>query len=66
MVIAFFFVLAIVLYFVYQWLKVPEGVTPMNGSSETVAWLVFGTSLVSLLTATLGLIQKIVEKKNND
>ena len=62
-VIIFFLLLSTVLYFVYQWIKVPDEVTPMSGGAETVAWLAFGTSIISLITAIVGLVQKLVEGK---
>lgn len=68
-IIIFFAVLAITLYAVYQWLKVPEGVEPMGDSSEMIAVLALITAIVSLLTSLVGLIQKLIDiqhEKRND
>lgn len=68
-VIITFAVLAIVLYFIYQSLKLPEGVEPMGDSNEMIAVLALITAIVSLLTSLVGLIQKVIEiqhEKRND
>lgn len=68
-VIIAFAVLAIVLYFIYQSLKLPEGIEPMSDSSEMIAVLALITAIASLLTSLVGLIQKFIEiqhEKRND
>ena len=66
--IIFFLLLSIVLYFVYDWLKIPEGIAPKGDSTVMVATLALITSIVTLLTAIVGLIQKLIElnKDKND
>jgi len=59
--ILFFLLLAIVLYFVYDWLKIPEGIAPKSGSKVMEATLALITSIVMLLAAIVGLIQKLIE-----
>ena len=67
-VIVFFLLLAAGLYFVYQYYKVPEGVTPMSDSAEKIATISLLTSLVSLLASLVGFVTKLLEmnKKNKD
>lgn len=67
-VIVFFLLLAVVLYFVYQYYKVPEGVTPMSDSAEHIAMISLMTAVVSLLTSLVGLAVKIIDmnKKGSD
>ena len=63
--IIFFLVLAIVLYVVYQSLRLPDGVTPQSSSSdELIAWLTIGAAIISFLTAIVGLIEKIIDWRN--
>lgn len=50
-------VTALILYF--QQLP-PEGVEA-KGSEETVAWISLAVATVSLLTAIVGLVQKLIE-----
>ena len=48
-------------YFAY---RIPLGVEPMGDESQTVAWVALATSIVSLLTALTGLVQKLIELRN--
>lgn len=59
--ILFFLFLAIILYFVYDWLTIPAGVSPKGNSSEMVATISLVSAVVLLLTAIVGLIQKLIE-----
>lgn len=65
-VIIFFFVLSLIAFLLYQQVKVPESVIPQSNQAETIAWLSFGTSIVALLTAIVGLIEKIISLKKHD
>lgn len=62
-VILFLLVLSVVLAYVYFEFRVPDGVTPMGDSSETIAWISLFTAIVSLITALIGLVDKILDKK---
>lgn len=64
-VIAGLLILSIVTYYLYQHWKVPEGVIPKGDNAETLAWLSFGTSIVALLTAIVGLITKFIDFKKS-
>ncbi len=64
--IVFFLCLAIALYFVYDNLRPPEGIDVKGDSKETVAWLTLGAAVVSLLASLVGLVQKLLELKNNE
>ena len=62
--ILFFLCLAVALYFIYDYFKIPEGIEIKSGDpKETIAWLALATSVVALLTSIVGLIQKLIEKK---
>jgi len=63
-VILFLLVLSAVMAYVYFEFRVPEGVTPMGDSDETIAWIGLSTSIVALITAIVTLITTIV--KAND
>lgn len=63
-VILFLLVLSAVMAYVYFEFRVPEGVTPMGDSDETIAWIALSTSIVTLITAIVTLITTIV--KAND
>lgn len=64
-VIAALLILSIVTYYLYQTWKIPEGVIPKGDNTETLAWLALGTSIVSLLAAIVGLIEKILDLKKS-
>jgi hypothetical protein len=52
-------VIAIVVHFAS---RTPEGITPMDGeSSATIAWISLAVAALSLATAVVGLIEKLVE-----
>ena len=51
-------VVGFALYFRY---RVPPGVAPKGDTVETIAWIALATAVVSMLTAIIGLIQKILE-----
>ena len=46
------------LYFTY---RVPPGVAPKGDTVGTIAWIALVAAVVSMLTAIIGLIQKILE-----
>lgn len=61
-VIVFCLAMSALAFYIYQSQQLPDGVEPMSGqSSETVAWLALATSIVTLLVAIVGLIQKVIE-----
>lgn len=62
-VILFLLVLSAVMAYVYFEFRVPDGVTPMGDSDETIAWVSLFTAIVSLITALVGLVDKILENK---
>ena len=41
--------------------RVPPGVTPMTADAESIAWIALATAVVSLISAAIGLVQKILE-----
>jgi hypothetical protein len=51
-------VVGLALFFTY---RVPPGVAPKGGSAETIAWLGLAAAVASMLTAIIGLIQRILE-----
>ncbi len=51
-------VVGLALYFTY---RVPPGVAPKSDTVETIAWIALATAVVSMLTAIIGLIQKLLE-----
>lgn len=59
--IVFFFFVAIVFFLLYQELKIPEGVIPQGGQTDTSAQLVFWGGILAFATAVVGLLQKIIE-----
>lgn len=53
------FVIALIVFFAT---RSPEGVTPMGDEgSPTIAWISLAVAALSLATAVVGLIQKLVE-----
>jgi hypothetical protein len=62
-VILFFLGLSMVLVYVYTTYRVPEGVTPMGGEEEIIAWVSLFTAIVSFMTALAGLIEKLMDKR---
>jgi hypothetical protein len=48
--------------FSYFATRTPEGATPMNGDgSEAIPWISLAVAALSLATAVVGLIQRLVE-----
>lgn len=47
-------------YFYFK-IRIPTGVTPQSDGSETVAWIALATGIIGLLTAIVGLIQRLIE-----
>lgn len=64
--IIFLLVLALSAFVIYQDFKIPEGVTPQSNKEETIAWLSLLTSIVALITAIIGLLEKLVKGKKHD
>ena len=62
-VIAGLLILSIMTYYLYQHFKIPAGVEPQGNSDVWIAWLSLATSVVALITAIVGLIEKVIEKK---
>lgn len=54
--------LSIAAFIIWQSVRVPPGVVP-KGGEETVAWLALATSIVSLLTAIIGLIERLLANR---
>ena len=65
-VIAGMAVLALLAALVFLEFRVPKGVAPKSGQSETIALVSLATAVVSLITALVGLVQKIVESRKGD
>lgn len=57
---------SIIGFWIYWYFKAPDGVTPMGDKSELIAWIALATSIVTLFTAIVGLITKLVEGKKNE
>lgn len=60
-VIIFFLVLSIALFLIYQQFKIPNGVTPQSSSQETIEWLSFWGGIAGLVTAVLGILEKVFD-----
>jgi hypothetical protein len=54
-------VVAVLGLWAYLAYRIPPGVEPMGDDSQTIAWVALATSIVSLLTALTGLVQKLIE-----
>jgi hypothetical protein len=49
-------------FLIYFATRAPRGVTPMDGeSSAAIAWISLAVAVLSLGTAVVGLVQKLVE-----
>jgi|ETNmetMinimDraft_13_1059891.scaffolds.fasta_scaffold12939_2 hypothetical protein len=63
----FFLVAAIAVALIGLWLyfqtRTPPGIAPKGDGSETVALISLATSVVAMITALIGLIQKFLELK---
>ena len=65
--IIFFLVVSISAFAIYQYFKIPEGITPQSSNNDVaIARLSFWTSIVTLVIVILGLVEKIITKKNDD
>lgn len=62
--IAAAFVITIICIFFYFHYRLPWGVTPQGDSTATVAWVALLTAIVSMVTAVVGLAQKILELRS--
>ena len=63
-----FLVGAIAVALISLWLyfqnRVPPGIAPMGDGTETIALISLATSVVAMITALIGVIQKFLELKN--
>lgn len=64
-VIAALLTLSIITYYLYQYWKIPEGIITKSDNSETLEWLALGTSIISLIGAIVGLVEKIIDRKKS-
>lgn len=64
-VIAALLIFSIITYYLYQYYKIPAGVEPQSGNDELIAWLSLGASIISLITAIIGLVEKVIDKKKS-
>ena len=48
-------------FFVFDRYREPAGVAAMGDGTETIAWIALATAIVSMITAIIGLVQKILE-----
>jgi hypothetical protein len=62
-IILFFLILSVVLAYVYFQYRIPTGVVSQGDGQEAITWVSLIASIVSLITALVGLIEKIVDKK---
>lgn len=65
-VIVFLVVLSVIAFVTYHWLKTPEGVIPMSDQTERIALISLWTSIVALLTAIVGLVDKLIGSKKDE
>jgi fumarate reductase subunit D len=63
LVIGLLFILSLILFYLYNLYKIPEGLTPQGDDTQTLAWISFATAVVSMVTALIGLIKQVVEKE---
>ena len=54
-------ILSVAAFSIFDRYRIPSGVTPMGDSGETIAWIALATAIVSMITAIIGLVQKLVE-----
>ena len=66
--IIFFLVVSLCAFAVYDFFKIPEGVTPQSNQSETSVLISFWTSIATMIAAIFGVIGKIIDlkKRNSD
>ena len=48
----------------YIYFRIPSGATPMGDVSNTFAWISLLSVIISMITAIIGLVQKILESRN--
>lgn len=63
-VLVFLIILTLIFFAIYQQVKIPSGVTPQSENAETIASLALWASIISLITAIISFIQKILEILN--
>jgi len=61
-VIAVAVAVSIAAFWLYARLAPPEGVEP-KGDEQTLPWVTLATAIVSLLTAIVGLVEKLVARR---
>ena len=54
-------VIGVIALIVYFTTRTPAGITPMDGAPATIAWISLAIAILSLATAVVGLIQRLVE-----
>lgn len=57
--IIFFLLIAITCYFIYQEVRIPDGVTPM-GDQKNTAFLTYAGGAFALVAAVIGLIREVI------
>lgn len=55
--------LSVAALIVYSTVSSPVGVEPKSGNSEIIAWIALATAVVTLLTAIVGLIEKLIDRR---
>ena len=54
-------ILGITALIIFDRYRTPSDVTPMGSNEETIAWIALATAIVSMVTALVGLMQKLIE-----
>jgi hypothetical protein len=62
-VIAFLFLLAILLWWVFEFTRPLPGLEPKGGPENWMPWISLATSVISLLTGIIALALKLVEMR---
>lgn len=57
------FATAVLCTLVYYQYRIPPGVAPQSDNGETIAWISLATAIVSMITAIVGLLQKVLESR---
>lgn len=59
-------VLSLVAFLVYQQVKTPDGVVAMSEQAETTALISLWASIISLIVALMGLVERIISLRKRD
>ncbi|MCI5137933.1 MAG: hypothetical protein D3922_05875 [Candidatus Electrothrix sp. AR1] len=65
-IIISFFLLAGASAFIYFYYQAPSGVVAKSDDVQLIAWIALVTSISSLITSLIGLIQKIIELRKTE